>query len=459
MNPRPADYESDLINSSNFDLNLLSTLNQIVNYLTSTLNYANIPLKLFTGAYRLLTDFGGVMSKITKKYLDGLKAEHTDLVVWDDQLKGFGVRVKPSGRKSFIIQYRNANGRSRRLTIGLYGRLTPDQARREATQLLAGTERGDDPVEADRARRKILTFFQFAERYLTDHAEVKKKARSVYEDRRHLESFILPALGKRPITDITRQDIIKLHHSLRQTPYQANRTLALVSKMMNLAEKWGLRPDGSNPCRHVEKFKEKRRERYLSEAELSHLGEVLEAVERDGSELPSVVTAIRLLIFTGCRLNEILTLKWTDIDQERGLIVLNDSKTGGRLVPLNLPAVEALERAPRLVGNPYVCPGVKEGGHLVGIRRPWDRIKAMAEIKDCRLHDLRHSFASVAASSGMGLPIIGGLLGHTQASTTQRYAHLANDPLRQASDEVGKRIKEAMNRKVERKIIPFRQKF
>jgi integrase len=223
--------------------------------------------------------------------------------------------------------------------------------------------------------------------------------------------------------------------------------------MFNLAERWGLRSDGSNPCRHVEKFKEKKRERFLSSEELSRLGNVLAKAEQGGKELPSVIMAIRLLILTGARLSEILGLRWEWVDFEQGCLRLPDSKTGAKLIPLSRPAYEILENAPRLVGNPFVIPGAKEGEHLVNLNKPWRRIRKLAGLKNVRLHDLRHSFASVAASSGMGLPMIGALLGHKEVATTQRYAHLANDPLKAAADMVAEKITEAMNKPIADKVV------
>ena len=270
-----------------------------------------------------------------------------------------------------------------------------------------------------------------------EHAGARKKARSADEDRRMVERFVLPALRNRKVADVTRADIVRLHHSLRETPYQANRVLALLSKMMPLSEKWGLRPDGSNPCRHVEKFKEAKRERYLSADELARLGDVLTERERMATEAPSVVAAVRLLILTGCRLSEILTLQWPHVDFAGACLRLPDSKTGAKTVHLNAPALALLAAMEREEGSAWVIAGGKPGTHLVNLQKPWGRIRAAAGIADVRLHDLRHSFASVAVGLGEGLPMIGKLLGHTQTQTTARYAHLAADPVKAATERVG----------------------
>jgi len=249
----------------------------------------------------------------------------------------------------------------------------------------------------------------------------------------------------------------RLHHSLRETPYQANLALALLSKMFNLAERWGLRPDGSNPGRHVERFKEHKRERFLSTAELACLGKVLTEAERYEVEPPGAIAAIRLLLFTGCRLSEILTLRWQEVDFERACLRLADSKTGAKVVHLNGPALEVLAGLEREEGNPYVILGGKPGAYLNDLEAPWQRIREGAGLPDVRLHDLRHSFASVGAGARLGLIMIGKLLGHTQAATTARYSHLDADPVKQASEVIGQRIAAAL--KGDRaKVVELRRK-
>jgi len=214
--------------------------------------------------------------------------------------------------------------------------------------------------------------------------------------------------------------------------------------MCTIAERWGLRPDGSNPCRHVSKFRETRRERFLSEAELGRLALALTAAEPDN---PFAVAAIRLALFVGARRNEVLTLKWENVDMERGVLDLDDSKTGAKPIILNAPARQLLARLPRISGNPHVFPGRKAGAHLVNVNKLWVLIRKSAGLEDVRLHDLRHSFASILVSGGASLPLIGGLLGHTNVKTTQKYAHLSDDPLRAASERAGEAIAAAMRTK------------
>ena len=387
--------------------------------------------------------------KITKRSVDALKlADRVETVFWDPELKGFGVRMQRGGVKSYILHYRAGHGRGaplRKLTIGRHGSpWTPKTARDEAKRLLGLVAHGVDPAADKMARKQAPTMAELAERFLAEHVEAKRKASTAIEYRRLLDKIILPALGKRKVADVTRADVTKLHHANRAAPYQANRVLAVLSKLFNLAERWGLRPDHSNPCRHIEKFDERKRERMLSPAELARLGDTLGTY--DGS--PYTVAAVKLLVFTGARLGEVLGLRWEWIDFERAEARLPDSKSGAKTLHLPPPALAVLGELPRLDGNPHVIAGAKEGAALVNLEKPWRAIRRMAELEDVRLHDLRHAFASIAASSGMSLPIIGKMLGHTQAATTARYAHLASDPVKEAAATVAGRIAEAMERTV-----------
>jgi integrase len=240
---------------------------------------------------------------------------------------------------------------------------------------------------------------------------------------------------------------------MRGTPFQANRVVALLSKMLSLAERWGLRPDGSNPTRHVERFREKARQRYLSEAELARLGDAL--AESESMDLDSIeaVAAIRLLLFTGARMGEILTLRWDDVDLERRCLRLPDSKTGAKLIQLNAPALEVLASLKQR--SEWVLPGKDPKKRYVNLAKPWARISQRAELDDVRVHDLRHSFAAVGAGAGGSLLVIGGLLGHKSAATTARYAHLSVDPLRAANEVIGSRIDAALRGTKPADVVPL----
>jgi integrase len=384
-------------------------------------------------------------TKLTKRLVESVKPNDRDIFVWDAEVPGFGLRVWPSGKRVFIYQYRTKHGHTRRPLIGRYGSITVEQARRTARQWAADIQKGGDPGGERREARNAPTVAQLAVRYMAEHARLKKKPRSVTSDETLLRLHILPTIGHRKVESVTRADVQRLHHGMNATPGAANRTIALLSKMFNLAENWALRPDGSNPCRHVEKFKEHKLERFLSETELARLAETLVEAEQARIELPSVIAAIRLLLFTGARLSEILTVRWEHVNFEEHCLRLPDSKTGAKTIYLSPPALEVLNDLQRQDGNPYVIIGAKPGAHLINLRKPWHRIRTKAGLDNVRIHDLRHSFASMAVAGGLSLPVIGALLGHTQASTTQRYAHLAADPLKQAANLTGARITAAMN--------------
>ena len=379
------------------------------------------------------------LQTISKRTVDRLQAGTTDAIYWDRGLPGFGVRVYPSGSKMYLIQTRSG-GKSRRITVGRHGVVSADQARRKAAGMIARIKAGEDPEPPVRRAADTPTVADLAQRYLVEHVEVRCKPRTIASGRWLVHKFVLPELGKLAVDEVERKHIAALHYRHRATPYQANRILEVVRKMFNLAEAWGLRTDGGNPCRFVQKYKEKRRERFLTDEEFQRLGRVLAEVEAAGAETPSAVAAIRLLMLTGCRLAEIQTLRWEDVDLSAAELRLQDSKTGARMVPLSAAAVGVLSAIPRIDGNPWVIVGRKPGAHLTDLQHPWRRIRARAGLEDVRIHDLRHSFASRALALGESLPMIGKLLGHTQVQTTARYAHLASDSVKASGSRVGDSI-------------------
>jgi integrase len=400
--------------------------------------------------------------KLTQRSIAAVKPEAADVFAWDDELPGFGVRVKPSGHKSFMIQYREGR-RTRRVTIGGCALWKLEDARKRAREMLVAAKDGRSPAAARDAARKAPSVRQLTERYLSDYAEDRKKASSVVADRRNIRNHIVPLLGPVLVKDLTRADIDsfmrkvktgatardevigpRARRIVRGGPGVANRCFALLSKMLNLAEKWGLRPDGTNPCRHVEKNRERTIERFLSGDELARLSAALEEAQFTGTASPAVVALVRLLVFTGARLSEIMLARREHLDMAGACLRLPDSKTGAKVIHLSAPALKVISSLARDEDTRWLIPGTSPGRPLVNPHKAWRRIRARAGLSDVRLHDLRHSFASVGAAGGLSLPMIGALLGHSQPATTARYAHLAADPMKQASDLIAQRIAAAM---------------
>ena len=383
------------------------------------------------------------MAKLSKAFID--KAEVVrEKIFWDDNLAGFGLRVKPSGLKTFVVQYRTQAGRSRRWTIGKHGVITHTQARKEAIKLLAQASSGADPVGDRERKRGSATLGDLFRRYMAEHCEGRCKPRTLEALKWLYEKLIKPRLGSRKLVELTRADLAKLHADLRDKPYNANRALGLVRAMLNWAERQEMIEPRSNPAMLIKPYRESKRERFLSQKELQNLLKTIDVCEQDETVDPYMAAAMRMLVFTGCRLSEILTLRWDSIDFHEERFTLAEHKTsqyGAKLIPLNGPALALLRGLPRVADNPYVMVGGKEGAHLNDLQRPWRRVRARAGLEGVRLHDLRHSFASFAAAAGISLPIIGGLLGHRSVQATARYAHLAQEPLKEASNSVAKYFK------------------
>ena len=421
--------------------------------------------------------------KLTKRVVDTAEPRGTRYTIFDSALPGFGLRVFPSGEKSWIFEYRpGEGGRSapkRRMTLGKVTDFTPDQARKVADGLRSSVKTGKDPQRDKATQREALTVEQLAAMFLAGHVDSKRRAttKAHYED--VLNRLVLPKLGKRKAKDVTRAEIAKVHLANAATPFQANRILAIVSSMYSYGGRHGLVPEGVNPARGVERYREEPRERLLSVAELERLGTAIRQAETIGvpwtidpakktRHVPKLkretvigehaAAALRLLIFTGARLREILHLKWEHVDFGRGLLLLPESKTGKKTIVLNAPALAVLNGLTPV--GAYVIAGDSAGMATerprADLKRPWALVSRHAGLKGVRLHDLRHNFAAFGAGGGMGLPIIGKLLGHTQPQTTARYAHLDADPLRKAADTIGATIAAAMGEQAAppSKIVP-----
>lgn len=382
--------------------------------------------------------------RITNTSVERAKSTGKVLLLWDTDVKGFGVRVSLGGGKSYLIKYRvSGSRRTRRLKIGEHGIFTAPQARKIAIEMLSMARLGKDPASGRVANANTLkTIIKI---FISQHIETKLKPRTIKEYVSLINRKVLPKFGAVPVVDISGADVSTMHYKMRDTPRQANHTLSVMSKFFNWCEKNGHTESGSNPCRHIERYKESRRKRFLSQQELSRIGAALRTCDEDGYTDKYAIAVIRSLVFTGARLSEIMTMKHEFIDFDRGVAILPDSKTGEKELYLPAPALEVLRSVLKISGNPYIFCGIKPGKHLTTIRRPWQRVLDLASVDDVRVHDLRHTFASHAVIGGASLQIVGALLGHTQTSTTERYAHLSNDPIRQAGDVIGRQIEATLD--------------
>jgi integrase len=411
------------------------------------------------------------MAKITKRFVDSLKTKVKAFIAFDDDVKGFGVRVMPSGVKTFVLEYRPGSGgrgiSKKRLTLGKYGSMTPEQARKAAQEALARVRLGEDP-QAEKTRQRVsLTVSKFIDEFIAGHVDKHCKPKTAIAHKIALER-LRAAHGGLRAEALTRAHVESIHAGMRDSPYAANRFRAVVSKCFSWAVDRGLLPESHvNPAGRIERYREHKRERFLISEELARLGDALRAGETEGVPYavdeaspnakhapkaenrrvkldPFAVAAIRLLILTGARLREILDAQWQHVDFERGILFLPDSKTGRKPIYLSAPALEVLESLPRIEGNPHIIAGIKDGAPRADLKKPWAAVTRAASLRGVRIHDLRHSFASVGAGASLGLPIIGKLLGHTQAATTHRYAHLDADPMRRAAETIGATIAAAM---------------
>jgi integrase len=423
------------------------------------------------------------MPKISKRIVDAATSPTIldRVFIWDSEVRGFGLMVTARGTRTYVVQYRTPEGRSRRITIGRHGSpWTPDDARQKAMEILRGVRQGIDPLDTKIAARAALTVAELADLYLREGpmAKPNKKPRSWETDRSCIERHINPLIGSKIAKSLMKLDVSRFQADVasgktakdektgirgraivRGGKGIAARSLAVLSAILSFAEDHGV--VASNPAKGVHPYRGRPRERFLTEAEVKSISRALEVLERE-SAIPAVASvAIRLLMLTGCRKNEILSLKWEYVDFERHCLRLPDSKTGAKIIPVAVAPLAILSELPR--SSTWVLPACKGHGHYVGLQKHWEIVRrracalmpsnsamktfrgTMSNLENVRLHDLRHSFASFAVMNGAPLYMVGKLLGHKQTRTTEIYAHAAEDPLRATAELATRRIANAMD--------------
>ncbi len=424
------------------------------------------------------------MTRLTKRTVTAAKSGEKLKIIWDAELKGFGLQILPSGTKSFVVQYRNSYGRTRRTTIGRFGALTPDQARKAAQGILHKVACDEDPATDKQEMRSAPSVSVLLDRYLSEHLDRKNAKSTRIEFRRLVEKHIRPRLGSMKAASVTANDVSKLHRSMADTPRQANVVLSIISKIFNLAEVWGLRPRHSNPVFGIERYAETERERFLSSSELGRLGATLieaetkglpwivkspqskhlrkDAEQRRTAIDPIAIAAIRLLLLTGARLSEVLTLRWEHVDLEAETIELPSRKGGGRKThPANSPTLEVLRDLARKNPSHWVFPRSKDPSRHLSkevLENAWQRIRWRADITDVRIHDLRHTVGTFAGQAGGNAFVVRDLLRHKGIAMTERYVNRDADPVRELSDAVGDRISANLRSGLKgAEIIPLRR--
>jgi integrase len=418
-------------------------------------------------------------TKLTQTVAETLQPRGRAYVVYDAGVPGFGVRITATGARSWTFEYRPGGGRgsaTRRMTLGRVEALPYPKARKTAETLYHRTRLGEDPAGARNDQRAAATIADLVERYMREEVVPALKPRTAKLYAGYFRNHVVPALGTKRARDVTFSDIAKLHRGVGAagTQVAANRVTSAVSSLYTWAGKAGEVPRDVNPARDVTRFRENARTRYLADDEIARLGETLALAETAGLPYvesaskhapgpgqrhkisPHATGAIRLLLFTGCRLSEILSLRWGDVDFERALLTLRDSKTGARVVWLNAAALAVLEDLSRVRLGDYVIAGDRQDQPRRDLNRPWRQIVKHAGLADVTLHTLRHTTATAGVGAGIGLPLVGAILGHKVARTTARYAHIAADPARRASETIGATIAAALERRLSDNVVGIR---
>jgi len=380
--------------------------------------------------------------KLTKSVVDTARPTARDYEIRDTIVPGFLCKVTPAGRKTFMLSYRTPTGERRKPALGTYGQLTVDQARKLAQDFLASIRGGADPSQERQVARTAPTVKDLSDRFMVEHSEARNKLSTVKGNRITLKVHVLPALGKIKVADVKRSEIADLVGRLRDRPTAANHALSLLRKMFNLAELWGLRPDGTNPCRHVKKYTGSKRTRLITDDELARLYAYLDHADAEGLEHPLLTLAIRLQFDFAARMSEVLELQWDWIDFTHRRVIWPDSKTGGMSKPLSAEAALLLRAAPRYQGSKFVVPALFDGSKPMSKHTywaGWRRILERADLPHCGTHAVRHRAATDIANSGVPLKVGMALTAHKTATMFMRYVHTEDDPIREAAETVALR--------------------
>jgi integrase len=411
--------------------------------------------------------------KLTKKTIEAIETTSSRKTYFDDLQAGLALKVTPAGCKSFYFCYRPNKGRSapkKQIQLGIFPGMTVEQARLKARQLAANVVNGQDPAKELQEVKAAKTVKEALHLFQAEHVS-KLKSGTIIAYTAIITNHLIPKLGKLKVKDVTRSDVARLHHEMAATPYLANRTHGVISVFFNWCEETGYIPQNTKPVLNVKKYTEHKRKDFMEEPELAAIGAALDRMEKAYKELqaagkplserqtaiisPQSAAIIRMLIFTGARKTEILSLKWSYLNLEKGLAKLPDSKTGFKVLQLPAPALEVLKGLPKI--SEFVFPSTSACGYQVNIKDAWKEVMEEAGLTGWRIHDLRHAFASMMVNSGASLPFVGAILGHAQASTTARYAHVAENPARKAAEEAAAKIAASWNKPpVDNGIIPFR---
>lgn len=400
--------------------------------------------------------------KLTETRIRGLEPRPKQYIVFDDSLPGFGVRIGATGAKSYVIRYRvggGRNGRQRRMVLAKCEMLSLESARNQARALLNDVRNGGDPIGQKMDFRNAPICKDLFGRFMDEHVIPRRAEKTSREYQLLIENHLVPAIGKLKVRDVDQTDIEALHRQLKPTPFLANRVVAVASKAFALAENWKLRDANSNPCRSIERYKEESRDRYFTVDEMGRIGSTLSDLEASGTgHNPGSILAIRLAALLGLRIGEVLSIEWENLDFETGTLTLPKTKTGRRVLKLPSAALAVLTTAPKI--SRFAIPGknLEQPLNYKTVHKVWAKVRDLANVKNARIHDLRHTFATMAAASGAEAHVVRDLIGHKTMQMANLYVGRMNEPVFAAREKVAGQIGDAFVVKVKQRSIQLRGK-